>query len=36
LRYEEQSELGKDKVTKLIQEKIAWADELVFIFPIWW
>jgi NAD(P)H dehydrogenase (quinone) len=36
LRYEEQRELGKDKVTKLIQEKITWADELVFIFPIWW
>ena len=21
---------------KRIQEKIAWADELVFVFPVWW
>ncbi len=36
LRYENKKEIGKDEVTKKIQEKITWADELVFIFPIWW
>jgi NAD(P)H dehydrogenase (quinone) len=36
LVYENKKEIGKDSVTKSIQEKIAWADELIFIFPIWW
>jgi putative NADPH-quinone reductase len=28
--------MGQDPVTKAIQEKILAANELVFIFPIWW
>lgn len=36
----QQDFLGKKecnlKIIKKIQEKIIWADELVFIFPIWW
>lgn len=28
--------MWKDETTKKIQQKIIWADELVFIFPIWW
>jgi NAD(P)H dehydrogenase (quinone) len=36
LRYENKKEMWKDAITKQIQAKITWADELVFIFPIWW
>lgn len=36
LRYEDKKEMGRDETTKKIQEKITWADELIFIFPIWW
>ncbi len=36
LRYENKKEMGKDAITIKIQEKITWADELVFVFPIWW
>lgn len=36
LSYEEISEIWNDITTKKIQEKIKWADELVFVFPIWW
>ncbi len=36
LTYENKKEMAKDEITKKIQEKILWADELVFIFPIWW
>jgi NAD(P)H dehydrogenase (quinone) len=36
LRYEEKREMAKDEVTKKIQSKITEADELVFVFPIWW
>jgi putative NADPH-quinone reductase len=28
--------MSNDPITKKIQEKILAADELVFIFPIWW
>jgi NAD(P)H dehydrogenase (quinone) len=28
--------MGRDETTKKIQAKITWADELIFIFPIWW
>jgi NAD(P)H dehydrogenase (quinone) len=36
LRYENRREMGKDPTTKALQEKISWADELVFIGPMWW
>ena len=36
LRYESKKEIWKDEITKKIQEKITWADELIFVFPIWW
>ncbi len=36
LRYENKRDMWQDPITKQIQEKITWADELVFIFPIWW
>jgi putative NADPH-quinone reductase len=37
LRFEEQSELKQaNTLQKILQEKITNADELVFIFPIWW
>ena len=36
LNYEDQKEIWKDEITKKIQEKILWANELIFIFPIWW
>lgn len=36
LRFEDMSESWSDEITNKIQEKIVWADELVFIFPIWW
>lgn len=36
LAYEKISEYGEDANRKKIQEKIAWADELVFAYPVWW
>lgn len=36
LRFEDVKNVKIDETTKKIQEKISWADELVFIFPIWW
>ena len=36
LKYEDKKEMWKDEITKQIQAKITWADELIFIFPIWW
>ncbi len=36
LAFENIKEMGKDEVTKAMQAKITWADELVFVFPIWW
>ena len=35
LTYEDKKEQPKDATTKKMQEKIMWADELVFVFPIW-
>ena len=35
-RFENRKELGNDPVTHAIQAKIVWANELVFVFPIWW
>ena len=28
--------MPEDPTVKRMQEKIVWADELVFIFPLWW
>ena len=36
LSYEDMSEMWKDETTKKIQDLILWADEMVFVFPIWW
>lgn len=36
LTYEDREKIWKDPITKKIQKKIKDADELVFIFPIWW
>ncbi|MDF1682821.1 MAG: NAD(P)H-dependent oxidoreductase [Patescibacteria group bacterium] len=40
LKYEDKKEIKKENITNSvtleIQEKISWADELIFIFPIWW
>lgn len=36
LSYEVMWEKQLDGTTKKLQEKISWADELVFVFPIWW
>jgi NAD(P)H dehydrogenase (quinone) len=36
LRYEDKTDIWKNEITKKIQSKITEADELIFIFPIWW
>ncbi|NCP76705.1 NAD(P)H-dependent oxidoreductase [Candidatus Gracilibacteria bacterium] len=36
LRFDKLSDIGKDIVTQAMQEKISWAEELVFVFPVWW
>ena len=36
LRYEDKKDMANDEVTKKLQAKITRADELVFVFPIWW
>lgn len=36
LTFEDLNEKWIDETTKKLQEKITWADELVFVFPIWW
>jgi NAD(P)H dehydrogenase (quinone) len=36
LRYEDKKEQWEDEIRNKMQEKILWADELIFIFPIWW
>lgn len=36
LRFDKLSDIGKDKITQTMQEKINWAEELVFVFPVWW
>ncbi len=36
LTYEDKEDMWTDVTVKKIQAKISWADELVFIFPIWW
>jgi NAD(P)H dehydrogenase (quinone) len=36
LKFEDKKEFGKDENRKTIQGKMSWADEIIFIFPIWW
>lgn len=37
LRFEEMQDMKNvDETTRKMQEKIDWAEELVFIFPVWW
>ena len=36
LMFDENNKPIDDKKRELIQQKISWADELVFIFPLWW
>lgn len=36
LEFEDMSDLKPNDTILKIQEKIKWADELTFIFPIWW
>jgi len=34
--FDNANKVGKTSEMKYYQEKIEWADELVFIFPYWW
>lgn len=36
LRFENMKEIHKDVITQKMQEKIDWAEEIVFVFPVWW
>ena len=36
LKFETVKEWPVDPVREKIQEKILWADELVFVCPVWW
>jgi NAD(P)H dehydrogenase (quinone) len=36
LQFEDKQNFNHDENRKAMQEKITWADEIVFIFPIWW
>lgn len=36
LTYENMKDIPQDSTTRSLQEKISGADELVFVFPIWW
>lgn len=37
LRFEDMKDMKNvDDTTKKMQEKIDWAEELVFVFPVWW
>lgn len=36
LEFEDMKILWNDPNREKMQEKILWADELVFIFPVWW
>jgi NAD(P)H dehydrogenase (quinone) len=36
LHFEDKHNFDDDKNRKHFQEKITQADELVFIFPVWW
>jgi len=34
--YEDANSLSTDEAMKYYQEKMTWADEIVFVFPYWW
>lgn len=36
LAFENVREIAKDPVRDAMQAKILWADELIFVHPIWW
>lgn len=36
LKFEDKRKMPQTKELKEIQKKISWADELVFVFPVWW
>lgn len=36
LTFENIKEMPADPQVQKMQEKISWADEIVFIFPLWW
>jgi NAD(P)H dehydrogenase (quinone) len=36
LCFENIKELETDTIKKTLQQKISWADELVFVHPLWW
>jgi NAD(P)H dehydrogenase (quinone) len=36
LTFENVKEIPADPNVNRMQEKIAWADELIFVFPLWW
>ena len=36
LRFEDAREMTKDDITVQMQQKIDWAEEIVFVFPVWW
>ncbi len=37
LAFEQMSDLaGPDSVRDVFHEKLTWADEYVFVFPVWW
>jgi NAD(P)H dehydrogenase (quinone) len=36
LRYEDKRSPRNDPTTQALQEKILWADELIFVSPMWW
>ena len=36
LRYEQRRDMKDDPSTENYRQLITWADQLIFIFPIWW
>lgn len=36
LKFEDKNDFHEDENRKAMQEKITWADEMIFVFPIWW
>lgn len=36
LRFEDIKQLKNDSITNALQQKISWADELIFVHPLWW
>lgn len=36
LKFEDVRKMEKDPSVERMQKKISWADELAFVFPMWW